>query len=433
MSKVLVIGAARSGLAATRLLLKHGYEVVLTDAKAIDDKDELQKRGVKIYENGHPLEILAEHYSFAVKNPGIPYTNEFVLKAQREGIEIINEIELALRYAKEFSLGAITGTNGKTTTTTLLWEMLKKKDDHAIAAGNIGFPLCESAEHFGREKRDVALEIAAFQLLGCPSLHPRVSVIMNLKPDHLDVFGESETYYRTKTLVYKNQRGDDWFLRNIDDANVLAYTTDVKCQIVTFSLEKPADLQIKDNRVYLFNLFLFDLSDLHIVGRHNVQNTMVAAAMAVKLGVDPKDIRDAIRAFPGVEHRIEFVRDLNGVAYYNDSKGTNCDATIVALKAFDQTVILIAGGYDKKTGFNDMLPYLDKVKIMIVFGATKEQFKAIYPAAIVVENLLKASDIAMKLAKAGDIVLFSPACASYDQFDNYEQRGRIFKDYINGR
>jgi UDP-N-acetylmuramoylalanine--D-glutamate ligase len=433
MSKVLVIGAARSGLAATRLLLKHGYEVVLTDMKEIDEKQELQEQGVQVYENGHPLELLSEHYSFAVKNPGIPYSSDFVMKAQREGIEIINEIELALRYAKDFTVGAVTGTNGKTTTTTLLWEMLKEKDGNAIAAGNIGFPLCESAMHFGPERRDVALEIAAFQLLGCPSLHPRVSVIMNLTPDHLDVFGESDAYYKAKTLVYKNQRGDDWFLRNIDDANVVAYTEDVKCRVVTFSLVGKADLYLKDNAVHLFDTKLFDLDDLHIVGDHNIQNAMVAAAMAFKLGVTVEGIQTAIRAFKGVEHRIEYVREYNGAAYYNDSKGTNCDATIVALKAFKKPVILLAGGYDKRTGFADLIPYLDRVKEMIVFGATKDQLKRIYPAAIVVQDLNEAVDVAVKRAKEGDIVLLSPACASWDQFEDYEQRGRIFKDLINRR
>lgn len=433
MSKVLVIGAARSGLAATRLLLKHGYEVVLTDMKGIDEKVELQALGVSVFDHGHPLEILAEHYSFAVKNPGIPYTHEFVAKVERERIAIINEIELALRYAKDFQVAAVTGTNGKTTTTTLLWEMLKQKDDKAIAAGNIGFPLCESAEHFGTQPRDVALEIAAFQLLGCPSLHPRVSVIMNLTPDHLDVFGDSDNYYRAKTLVYRNQRGDDWFLRNIDDTNIIAYTQDVKCAVVTFSLQEKADLQIKEEAVYLHDIRLFALHDLHIVGRHNVQNAMVAAAMAYKLGVTPDQIQTAIRSFMGVEHRIEYVREYKGAAYYNDSKGTNCDATIVALKAFEKPVILLAGGYDKRTGFNDLIPYLARVKHMIVFGATKDQFKQIYPAALVVENLSEAIEAAIRLAQAGDTVLFSPACASYDQFDNYEQRGRIFKDLINRR
>jgi UDP-N-acetylmuramoylalanine--D-glutamate ligase len=433
MSKVLVIGAARSGLAATRLLLKHGYEVVLTDAKEIEGKFELQSQGVKIYENGHPSEILSQKFAFAVKNPGIPYTNEFVQKTMREGVAIINEIELALRYAKHFAVAAITGTNGKTTTTALLWEMLKRKDANAIAAGNIGFPLCESAVEFGSQKRDVALEIAAFQLLGCPDLHPKVSVIMNLTPDHLDVFGNSEAYFRAKTLVYKNQRGDDWFLRNIDDENVVAYTQNVKCKVVTFSLDKPADLHIDQGKVKLFDDSLFDVGDLRIVGLHNVQNAMVAAAMAYKLGVTPSDIRAAVKSFAGVEHRIEYVRELDGVKYYNDSKGTNCDATIVALKSFDKPVVLIAGGYDKKTGFAALIPYLDRVKAMIVFGATKYQLKEIYPTAIVTDDLAEAVDASMKLSVPGDIVLFSPACASYDQFANYEERGLLFKSLINGR
>ncbi|MGB7595046.1 MAG: UDP-N-acetylmuramoyl-L-alanine--D-glutamate ligase, partial [Erysipelotrichaceae bacterium] len=247
------------------------------------------------------------------------------------------------------------------------------------------------------------------------------------------VFGESEAYYKAKTLVYKNQRGDDWFLRNIDDTNVLAYTNDVKCQVVSFSLNQEADLCLRENVAYLHDLPLFNLLDLHIVGDHNVQNAMVAAAMAYKLGVSVEGIQRAIRAFKGVEHRIEYVREFQGAVYYNDSKGTNCDATIVALKAFKQPVILLAGGYDKKTGFDDMIPYLDRVKSMIVFGATKDQLKKIYPSAIVVRDLKEAVDTAVKLAKEGDIVLLSPACASWDQFDNYEQRGRIFKDLINRR
>ncbi len=432
MSKVLVIGAARSGLAATRLLLKHGVEVVLTDMKPILEKEELIADGVQVFDNGHPLEILSQKYLYAVKNPGIPYTNEFVKTVQREGIQIINEIELALRFAKEYTVGAITGTNGKTTTTSLLWEMLKRKDEKAIAAGNIGLPLCESLIEAGDVKRDVALEIAAFQLLGCPTFHPLVSVIMNLTPDHLDVFGAIDAYYRAKTLVYQNQRGEDWFLRNIDDANVVAYTQDVKCKVVEFSLTQASDLRIENKTVFLFDTPLFELKDLHIVGKHNVQNAMVAAAMAYKMGVRPEDIQQAIREFKGVEHRIEYVRERDGVRFYNDSKGTNCDATIVALNAFDQPVILLAGGYDKKTGFKDMVPYLDHVKSMIVFGSTKHQLKEIYPEAIVVENLKEAVEVAKTLAKDGDIVLFSPACASYDQFDNYEQRGRFFKDFVNG-
>lgn len=433
MNKVLVIGAARSGLAATHLLVKHGYQVVLTDARSIADKTALEAIGVKVYENGHPLEILAETYAFAVKNPGIPYTNEFVTKVAREGIEIINEIELALRYAPSYAVAAITGTNGKTTTTSLLWEMLRLKDEDALAAGNIGNALCEAVLKTGDVKRDVALEIAAFQLLGCPTFRPRVSAIMNLTPDHLDVFGEKDAYYKAKTLVYRNQRESDWFLRNIDDVNVVTYTQDVKCKVIEFSLEKPADLRVENKHVMLFDTVLFAISDLKIVGRHNIQNAMVAAAMAYKMGVGVELIRQAIRSFQGVEHRIEYVRVYNGATYYNDSKGTNCDATIVALKAFDQPVILIAGGYDKKTGFSELIPYLDRVKTMIVFGATKFQLKQIYPAAIVVDDLKQAVQTAMIIAKQDDVVLFSPACASYDQFDNYEQRGVLFKALVNRR
>jgi len=277
----------------------------------------------------------------------------------------------------------------------------------------------------------VAVEIAAFQLLGTFKFHPTVSVIMNLTPDHLDVFKDTDEYYKAKTLVYQNQSGEDWFLRNIDDENVVQYTKGCPCKAVDFSVEKETDLCLKDKAIWLYDIKLFDLKDLKLVGLHNVQNAMVAAAMAYKLGVPVAQIQQGIRDFNGVEHRIEYVKTVNGVPYYNDSKGTNAEATVVALKAFDHPVILLAGGYDKKTGFAAMVPFLDKVKTMLVFGETKHQLKALYPDAIVLENLSEAVVMAHSLAKEGDVVLFSPACASYDQFDNYEQRGRIFKDLVH--
>jgi UDP-N-acetylmuramoylalanine--D-glutamate ligase len=309
--------------------------------------------------------------------------------------------------------------------------LLKQLNPHNGSYGNIGTALSDLVCEHPEEKLSVALEIAAFQLLGTPHFHPLVSVIMNLTPDHLDVFKDVEDYYTTKTLVYKNQRGDDWFLRNLDDQNVVQFTQDCPCQVIEFSLEKKADLYLENNSVWLWDNKLFDVGDLHLVGMHNVQNAMVAAAMAYKLGVSSTQIQEGIRNFMGVEHRIEFVRNVNGVKYYNDSKGTNAEATVVALKAFSHPVILLAGGYDKKIGFDALIPFLGQVKKMIVYGETKFQLKVLYPNAIVLENLSQATQVAHSMAKEGDVVLFSPACASYDQFDNYEQRGRIFKDLVH--
>jgi UDP-N-acetylmuramoylalanine--D-glutamate ligase len=428
--KVLVLGAARSGIAVTRLLLKQNHTVVLNDGQTINPPLSFTNSKLSVIEGSHPLSLWDENFDLVIKNPGIPHTLTFLKGFMDKNIPIINEIEYASSLV-DYRYGAITGTNGKTTTTALLGDLLKQLNPHNGSYGNIGTALSDLVCEHPEEKLSVALEIAAFQLLGTPHFHPFVSVIMNLTPDHLDVFKDVEDYYTTKTLVYKNQRGDDWFLRNLDDQNVVQFTQDCPCQVIEFSLEKKADLYLENNSVWLWDNKLFDVGDLHLVGMHNVQNAMVAAAMAYKLGVSSTQIQEGIRNFMGVEHRIEFVRNVNGVKYYNDSKGTNAEATVVALKAFSHPVILLAGGYDKKIGFDALIPFLGQVKKMIVYGETKFQLKVLYPNAIVLENLSQATQVAHSMAKEGDVVLFSPACASYDQFDNYEQRGRIFKDLVH--
>lgn len=422
--RALVIGAALSGISASKLLVKKGYEVYLTDMKTIAAKKDLEALGIKVYDGGHPDSLKDLDYDLIVKNPGIKPTVPFVKYFCDKGYPLLSEIEIALRYGN-FSYGAITGTNGKTTTTTLLGEFLKKIDKDAKACGNNGYPLCDIAAEYEGKDLHLAIEIAAFQLLGCPHFHPTVSVCMNLTPDHLDYFKDVDDYYRAKMLIYKNQSDDDWFLLNLDDENICALVTDVKCRIVTFSVKKDADLTVRGDGVYLFDNELFKLSDLKLPGVHNLYNAMVAAAMAYKLGVSIADIRDVLRNFKGVRHRLEFVKEVAGVKYYNDSKGTNVDATKVALSAFDK-VILLAGGYDKKTGFQDIIPYLDHVKEMYVFGATKDELKKIYPEAVVCTGLKEALTKAHSSAKAGDIVLLSPMCASWDQYANFEERGDEF-------
>lgn len=431
MKKVLVIGAGLSGIAISKLLAKKGYNVLVTDSKSIDRLVELEDVNIQVFENGHPDFLKDFEYEFVVKSPGIPYHNSFVQFFVRNKVKIYDEIEVASWYAHNYTYGVVTGTNGKTTTTTLLSECLKRKENLSFAAGNIGLPLSDIVYSHEGEVVDIALEIAAFQLLGVKKFHPTVSVCMNLSPDHLDYFESVDDYYNTKMLVYKNQEGDDWFLRNIDDELVMKYATDIKCKVIDFSVNKQADLWIDNGQVKLFDEVLFDVEDCKIPGTHNLINCMVAACMAYKMGVEVSDIKSVISEFKGVEHRLEFVNEIDGVKYYNDSKGTNVDATITALKAFNQPVILIAGGYDKKTGFNEVIPYLGSVKEMIVYGETKGQLKKIYPNAKSVNDLLEAVELCKSIAKNDDIVLFSPMCASWDQFANYEQRGRKFKDYVN--
>ncbi len=430
--KVLVIGCARSGYYAALLLNKMGHEVVITDKNEILPKLELIEKGIEVYDLGHPDHLKEIKWDFIVKNPGIPYHVPFVKYFNDLNIKIYNEFEIGLQYSTDFSLAAITGTNGKTTTTTLLYEILKKQSIQALVGGNIGTAFCELVYKHLNEEANVAIEISAFQLIATPSFHPVVSTILNLTPDHLDYFDSLEDYYKAKTLVYNNQVDDDWFILNLDDEMVVKYATDIKCKVITFSLNTTnADLRVEDNCVYLFDTVLFKCDTLRLVGRHNLSNAMVAACMAFKMGVEPHLIQEAILEFKGVEHRIEYVNTIQGVKYYNDSKATNTDSTIAALKSFEHSVILLAGGYDKKTGFKELEPYVDRMKHLIVYGATKHELRTLKENAIVVDDLKQAVEKAHLLAQENDVVLFSPACASYDQFNNFEERGNIFKEYVN--
>lgn len=431
MNKVLVIGAARSGIEVSKLLNLKGYEVYLTDMKKIENKDELNKLGIKVYDEGHPEELKNIDYELIVKNPGIPYRAPFVKYFVDKGKEIVNEIEVANMFCS-FSYGAITGTNGKTTTTTLLGELLKLKyGQRAHTAGNIGTPLAGIVAREGDESDYIALEISAFQLNGCPTFKPHVSCIMNLTPDHLDYYDTLDDYYRAKCLIYKNQDENDYFIRNLDDEEIRRRCTDVKCNVIDMSLKEKKDLYVEDDRVFYKNICLFDKNSLHLVGDHNLTNAMVAACMAYLLGVEPELINKGIDEFRGVEHRIEFVRELNGVKYYNDSKGTNVDAGVVALKSFEKPVILLCGGHDKHTGFKEIVPYLNKVKMMFAFGETRYQLKEIYPDCVICEDMKEALLKAHSAAKKDDTVLLCPLCSSYDQFKNFEQRGEIFKQLVN--
>lgn len=430
MNKALIIGCAKSGYWASKLLNKKGYEVIITDAKEIKEKDELEKLGIKVYDNGHPDFLLDLDYEFVVKNPGIPYTNKLVKYFVDKKVKVYTEVETALNYPNNYKIAAITGTNGKTTITTLVYEILKN-EFKAYACGNIGTAVSEIVYNHEDEEAELSLEISAFQLLGSPSFHPECAVITNLTPDHLDYFDTLDDYYRAKTLVYKNMSEDDWFILNLDDEECVKYCKDIKCKVVTISLEKSADLCLRGDEVVLFDTVLFNKNDLKIIGKHNLFNAMVAACLAYKLGCSVDNIRNAIANFKGVEHRIEFVRELDGVKYYNDSKGTNTDSTVIALKAFDKPVILLAGGHDKHTGFKGIEDNKDKIKKLITFGETKDMLAKIKDDAIVCETMAEALNKAHEIADDGDVVLLSPACSSYDQFKNFEQRGKIFKELVN--
>lgn len=433
MSNALVIGGALSGISTAKYLNRKGYTVYLTDAREIKEKKELEEIGIRVFDNGHPDLLKDLDYEMIIKNPGIKYNVPFVKHFVDKGMMMLNETEIAMADQPQVKLGAITGTNGKTTTTIMLGTLLHTLNPDNGYVGNMGIPLCDFFLDHDGEEVSLAIEIAALQLIGCPSFHPFVSVIMNLTPDHVDYFGSVDAYYRAKTLIYKNQDEKDYFIRNVDDENILKYCTDVKCNVIDFSLEKEdVPLHIHERKAYYNDVELFDLDRFKLPGMHNVENAMIAGCMAYLMGVKAEDIKEVLENFKGVEHRIEYVETVNGVRYYNDSKGTNVDSTIMALKSFDCPVHLLVGGYDKKTGFEGLRPFLKNVKTMYAYGNTRDQFVPLHDDVRLYDNMFEALQAAHDNALPSEVVLLSPACASWDQFPNYEVRGKQFKEMVRG-
>ena len=438
--KVLILGLARSGLAAARLLVKLGAIVTVSEAKApeaIPEREELVSLGVRLV--GQTPEIFEEDYDLAVKNPGINGKLWFVKRLLEREIPVITEIELAYTVAAPQFYIAVTGTNGKTTTATLLYEILEKAyPGKAHLSGNIGTALCDTVmanDLLHQSGHYIVLEISNFQLVDIVEFCPNIAVILNLAPDHIDFMGSEDAYYRSKCRVYENMDESGVFLQNVDDPLIAQYISllPVKAKTFTFSIQGSADVYADAENIYLDGSVLLPVSALRIVGRHNVQNVIAAAGAARAAGVERTVICEAIQGFGGVEHRIEFVRELNGVSYYNDSKGTNVDSTVRALCAFTAPVILLAGGFEKGLSFTPLLPYMKNVKQVIGFGACGERLirELTGNTGILCKDLNEAFKEANKLASPGDVVLLSPTTSSFDQYSCVEERGDHFKALVN--
>ena len=439
--KVLVVGLARSGMAAIRVLKKLGAEVTLSESKKKDDIKEigfLNENNVEIV--GQDMAVFERDFDFVVKNPGVPYRSPMMQKLQERNIPVITEIELAYQVAKPQHYIAITGTNGKTTTSTLTYEILRRAfPGKAHLCGNIGIPLCEIVMENGLMEEGghyIALEISNFQLVNIDKFRPEVATIINLTPAHIDSMGSLDNYYKSKTEVYRNMSGNDVFLLNADDPVVKEYTDryPVKCAKESFSTDsQSADCIAKDGYLEIKGEKIIPLNAIKIVGKHNLQNVMIAVSAAKAIGISNDVILEAVSSFKGVEHRIEFVREIDGVKYYNDSKGTNTDATITALKAFDRGVILLVGGFEKGLPMDEMKKHLGCVKKIIGFGACGARLvhDLVGEDGIVVTTLDEAVAEANKIAESGDTVLLSPTTSSFDQYTCFEERGDHFKKIIN--
>ena len=439
--KVLVVGLARSGMAAIKVLHELGADIVLSERKPAEELKELatlKELGVTIV--GQDMEVFDQKYDLCVKNPGVPYRSPFMEALALHGVPVITEIELAFQVAKPQHYIAITGTNGKTTTTTLVYEILNKAfPGKAHLCGNIGIPLCEIVMEEGlMEESDhyIALEISNYQLVNIDRFRPDVATIINLTPDHVDFMGSLEAYYKSKTEVYRNMTPEDTFLLNADDPVLAEYVEKypVPATVRSFSLDRTdTDNCVKDGQLYVGDEPVLSLTSIRLPGKHNLQNVMIAVSAAKVLGISNETIREVVEGFTGVEHRIEFVREKDGVRYYNDSKGTNTDATVTALKAFDKGVILLIGGFEKGLPMDDVKAHLGCVKKVIGYGACGPRLVADTVGAdgIVVTTLDEAVAEAVKIAESGDTVLLSPTTSSFDQYTCFEERGDHFKKLVN--
>lgn len=443
--RVLVFGAGISGIGAARLLLDASAEVILYDGN--EKLDEAQVRG-KLPQGGK-LEIvlgalspqLTDTLDLAVLSPGVPTDLPVVLGLKERNIPVWGEVELAWQCGKGDVL-AITGTNGKTTTTSLLGAIMQAWKKEVYIVGNIGNPYTEAAPKMSEQAVTVA-EISSFQLETIDTFAPRVSAILNITPDHLNRHHTMEEYIRVKELITKNQGPADTCILNYEDEILREFGKTLKTKVIYFSsLHKLEQGMYLDGDKICFRndgeeSVLLSTKELHLPGRHNHENVMAAAAMAFSYGVPAEVIRSTAKSFLAVEHRIEYVTEKHGVVYYNDSKGTNPDAAIKGIQAMDRPTLLIGGGYDKDSSYTEWIESFDgKVKYLVLIGQTKEKIaKAArdcgFTDIIMAESLEAAVQICADRAKSGDAVLLSPACASWGMFPNYEVRGRRFKELVN--
>lgn len=445
--KVVVVGTGVSGMGAVKLLSETSADITLYDGNDKADRDEILKKipddcDLRLIIGEMPDEVVKET-DLLVISPGVPIDSDIVKLFEKENVPVWGEIELAYNFEKG-TVFAITGTNGKTTTTTLVGEIMKKYNNQTFVVGNIGNSYTSEVLKTTKDSYTVA-EISSFQLETIREFAPKGSAILNITPDHLNRHYTMENYAAVKESITKNQwkvREDDYCVLNYDDKVLREFGKTIKNPVYFSRKEKPSKGAYLDGRIIRYfdgkddyEVMLVD--DMHLFGNHNYENVMAAIAMTIEAGVPLNIIINVIKDFMGVEHRIEYVRDKNGVRYYNDSKGTNPDSSIKALEAMSRPTILIAGGYDKHSEFDEFIEAFDnKVKLMVLLGQTADKIEETavrhgFTNIIKTDSLEKAVKICAENAVSGDVVLLSPACASWGMFKNYEERGKLFKEYVN--
>ena len=431
--KVLVLGLAKSGEAAARLLEKLGAIVTVNDGKPFDENPAAQsllEEGIKVICGSHPLELLDENFELMVKNPGIRYDNPMVARAIEKNIPVITEVELAYMISDAPIIG-ITGSNGKTTTTTMIAETLNNGGKSGLLSGNIGFPASEVAQT-ATDKDILVMELSSFQLMGTDTFHPHIAVITNLMPTHIDYHGTFEEYVAAKWNIQKNMTADDFVVLNFNQDLAKELVQKTAAQVVPFSTTEKVDGAYLDgDTLYFKGEAIMKASEIGVPGNHNVENALATIAVAKLSGIANDAIKETLTHFSGVKHRLQALGEINGVKFYNDSKSTNILATQKALSGFENSkVILIAGGLDRGNEFDELVPDITGVKLMVILGESAPRVKRAADKANVpyvdAKDVADAARIAYDKAEAGDVVLLSPANASWDMYKSFEVRGDEF-------
>lgn len=437
--KIFILGMARSGYEAAKLLSDYNNEIIVTDGKEQKEElvSELESLGVKVIITSDQLSLLDDSFDYVIKNPGIKYDNPVVVKAKELGIKVINEIEMAYSFLdKSVNIIGVTGSNGKTTTTTLISEFMKNSFDNVYLGGNIGIPLSNFVRDI-KPNSYLVLEISDHQLCDMYDFKTNVSVLTNITPTHLDFHKSYEVYQMTKKKIFNNHTSDDLAVINKDDEVSMKITDDIKSTKVYYGHDKTNLAYYDEEEIYYDGKLVIKLDDIILKGKHNYQNIMGAIIAVKKYGVTDEVIQKVLKEFKGVEHRLEYVDTINGVTYYNDSKATNCVSTITALNSFNQPTILLLGGYDRGHSFHDLDDSMKNVKCVVCFGETKNRIEEFCNDLNIKcyknDTLKEAMNVVKDICTPGDVVLLSPACASWDQYDRFEDRGDEFKNLVRER
>lgn len=437
--KIFILGMARSGYEAAKLLSDYNNEIIVTDGKEQDSSlvSELESLGVKVIITGDQLSLLDDSFDYVIKNPGIKYDNPVVVKAKELGIKVINEVEMAYSFLdKSVNIIGVTGSNGKTTTTTLISEFMKNSFDNVYLGGNIGIPLSNFVRDI-KPNSYLVLEISDHQLCDMYNFKTNVSVLTNITPTHLDFHKSYEVYQMTKKKIFNNHTSDDLAVINKDDEVSMKITDDIKSTKVYYGHDKTNLAYYDEEGIYYDGKLVIKLDDIILKGKHNYQNIMGAIIAVKKYGVTDEVIQKVLKGFKGVEHRLEYVDTIDGVTYYNDSKATNCVSTITALNSFDKPTILLLGGYDRGHSFHDLDDSMKNVKCVVCFGETNNRIEEFCNDLNIKcyknDTLKEAMNVVKDICTPGDVVLLSPACASWDQYDRFEDRGNEFKKLVRER